>query len=241
MAVTSPDVVEMPNDTGAGTMPTYRLLVDWLVAELEGLSEEHLDFDDLHPDREWMWWSIRRQVSHMAWDCLIFSHRRCGQLLWPDGDPPEPISWRDHRLGPNAKWDRVLDENHYRAIPDLLDKLELGVEWLTRAVSENSIETLRSTTESVHGTPFWAYVIQTLPRGAESIDDPPGHIRYDLEGSLWMVFYENLTHIRTVQRLKNAQSLPLAVQLPRVGYLRLPEYWGDTDTNGPGMQRLPVR
>ena len=240
MAHTSLDVVEMPDDTAPGTMPTYRLLVDWLVSELEGLSDDQLDFDDLHPDREWMWWSIRRQVSHMAWDCLIFPHRRCADLLWPDGDIPEPISWSDHRLGPKATWDRVLDEDRYWDIPDLLAKLELGIGWLTRAVSENSIETLRSTMESVRGTPFWAYVIQTLPRGAALVDDPPGHILYDLEGSLWMVFYENLTHIRTVQRLKTAQGLPLAVELPRVGYLRLPEYWGDTDANGPSMRRLPT-
>jgi hypothetical protein len=53
-----------------------------------------------------------------------------------------------------------------------------------------------------------------------------------------MVFYEMLTHIRTIQRLKRHQSLSLAVELPRVGYLRLPEYWGETDSNGPSMQRL---
>ena len=47
-----------------------------------------------------------------------------------------------------------------------------------------------------------------------------------------------LSHIRTIQRLKLHQGLSLAVELPRVGYLRLPEYWGDTNTNGPAMTRL---
>jgi hypothetical protein len=240
MAPTDPQITEMPADPASGTMPTYRLLLDWLKPEIAGLATAELDFDDDHPDREWMWWSIRRQVSHMAWDSLIFPRRRCVDLLWPDGNVPEPIDWADHRLGPRAKWDRVLDEDRYWQIPDLLDKLELGIGWLTRAVEETPIEVLRATEESVHGTPFWAYVIQTLPRGAQPVDDPPAHIRYDLEGSLWMVFYELLTHIRTVQRLKLAQGLTLAVDLPRVGYLRLPEYWGDTDANGPGMKRLPV-
>ncbi len=105
-------------------------------------------------------------------------------------------------------------------------------------VTEHSIETLRGTIESVRGKHFWRYVIQTLPRGAEADPERERYIRYNLEGSLWMVFYENLSHIRTIQRLKRHQHLPLAVQLPRVGYLRLPEYWGDTDRNGPGMQRL---
>ena len=240
MAPTDPTVTEMPTDETPGVMPTYRLLLDWLGPELAGLTDVQLDFDDQHPDREWMWWSIRRQVSHMAWDSLVFPRRRCASLLWPDGEIPAPIDWDDHRLGPRAKWDRVLDEDLFWAVPDLVDKLQLGIGWLTRVVEETPIEVLRTTIESVHGTPFWAYVIQTLPRGAGLVDDPPAHIRYTLEASLWMVFYELLTHIRSIQRLKVAQGLPTVSELPRVGYLRLPEYWGETDENGPGMRRLPV-
>ena len=120
---------------------------------------------------------------------------------------------------------------------ELLEKFELGLSWLQRVVTEQSIETLRSTRESVRGTHFWRYVIQTLPRGEAADPEREGYIRYDLEGSLWMVFYELLSHIRTIQRLKRYQQLPLAVELPRVGYLRLPEYWGDTDRNGPGLER----
>lgn len=238
MAPTSPDVLEMPVDPEPGTMPTYRLIVEWIDAETAGLTDTQLDFDDLHPDREWMWWSTRRQVSHIAWDSLIFPHRRCADLLWPDGDVPEPISWSDHRLGPDARWDRVLDEHRYRTIADLRAKLDVGIGWLTRVVSDQPIEVLRATEETIWGTPFWAYVIQTLPRGATLVDEPPNHIRYDLEGSLWMVFYEMASHVRTIQRLKEAQGLDPVVELPRVGYLRLPEYWGETDANGPGLRRL---
>lgn len=240
MPPSSPDIVEMPTDPSTGTMPPYGLLLDWLEAELVGVSDAQLDFDDLHPDREWMWWSIRRQVSHMAWDSLVFPRRRCAALLWPDGEVPEPIVWDDHRLGRKARWDRVLDEDLFRTLPDILNKLRLGISWLERVVAEQPIEVLRATTETVHGTPFWAYVIQTLPRGAGLVDEPAGHIGYTLEGSLWMVFYELLTHIRTIQRLKLIQGLDLAIELPRVGYLRLPEYWGETDANGPSMVRLPT-
>jgi hypothetical protein len=238
MAPTSPQVLEMPPDPAAGTMPTYPLLLDWTRAEVAGLNDTQLDFHDPHPEREWMWWSIRRQVSHLAWDALVFSRRRCHALLWPDGDIPAPIDWDAHRLGPRARWDRVLDETRHRDLPSLLDMLALGIGWLAEVVETQSIETLRATSETIHGTPFWAYVITTLPRGAALVEDPPGHIRYTLEGSLWMVFYEQLAHIRTIQRLKAAQGLGERVALPRVGYLRLPEYWGDRETNGPGMERL---
>ncbi len=238
MSRVDPNILEMPEDLAVGAMPYYAHLLTWVEAEVDGLTDAQLDFDDPRLDREWMWWSIRRQVSHMAWDSLVFPYRRCADLLWPGAAPPEPIVWTDHRLGPAAIYDRQLDTSLFWQMPDLLDKLALGISWLERVVAEQSIEALRETPASVRGTPFWRYVIQTLPRGAGADPDREGYIRYTLEGSLWMVFYENLAHIRTIQRLKHHQHLPIAIELPRVGYLRLPEYWGETDRNGPGMQRL---
>lgn len=238
MSRVDPNILEMPEDSSIGAMPYYPHLLAWTKAEVDGLTEAQLDFDDTHPEREWMWWSIRRQVSHMAWDALVFPHRRCADLLWPDGNVPAPIVWEHHHLGPAMKYDRMLDEDVFWQMHDLLEKFELGLLWLDRVVTEQLIETLRGTIDSVRGTYFWRYVIQTLPRGAAPDPDREGFIRYDLEGSLWMVFYENLAHIRTIQRLKRHQNLPLAVTLPRVGYLRLPEYWGGAGRNGPSMQRL---
>jgi hypothetical protein len=240
MALVDDTILEMPLDPAVGAMPSYSLVPKWLRAELDGLTPQQLDFDDRNPAREWMWWSIRRQVSHIAWDALVFTHRRCSSLLWPDGNDPQPVNWDHHHLGPKMKYDRVLDETLFWEPPDLLQMVDLGVSWLERVVGEHSIETLRATRESVRGTEFWRYVIQTLPRGAGPDPDRSGFIRYDLESSLWMVFYEMSAHVRTVQRLKLAQGVEPVVDLPRFGYLRLPEYWGDTDGNGPPMRRLPV-
>ena len=230
----------MPEDTASGAMPPYRRLLDWLEPEVTGLTTEQLDHHDTSPEHEWLWWSIRRQISHIAWDALVFTHRRCAHLLWPDGDEPEPVVWRHHHLGPEMKYDRRLDEDLYWEVPDLVEKLAIGIGWLERVVTERSIEELRADTTSIRGTYFWRYVITTLPRGAGPDPTKPGFISYTLEASLWMVFYEQLTHIRTIQRLKTHQGLGLVSELPRVGYLRLPEYWGDTDANGPSMERLPT-
>ena len=230
----------MPEDESMGAMPPYRRLIGWIETEVDGLSDEHLDFDDQSPDKEWMWWSIRRQVSHIGWDALVFTSRRCGSMLWPDGDVPAPIVWQDHYMGPQAKFDRMLDPGRYSTIPDLIEKIEIGIGWLERVVAEQSIESLRADVTSVRATHFWKYAITTLPRGAGDDPDRPGYLRYTLEGSLWMVFYEMLSHIRTMQRLKLHLGLPLAQELPRVGYLRLPHYWGDTNQNGPGMERISV-
>ncbi len=91
MSRVDPNIVEMPEDLAIGAMPYYPHLLTWVKAEIDHLTDAQLDFDDQHPDREWMWWSIRRQVSYMAWDSLIFPYRRCSSLLWPDTEPPEPI------------------------------------------------------------------------------------------------------------------------------------------------------
>ena len=206
-----------------------------------GATDEQLDFDDLSPENEWMWWSIRRQVSHIGWDALVFTSRRCGRLLWPDGDVPAPIVWEDHQMSKaGARWDRVLDEDLFWDIPDLIAKVDVGISWLERVVTEQPIEMLRADLTSVRGTAFWEYAITTLPRGAGPDPAQAGHLRYSLEASLWMVFYEMLTHVRTIQRLKLHQGLHVAQELPRVGYLRLPHYWGDTNENGPGMERTPI-
>ena len=241
MALVDRNIVEMPDDEAIGAMPPYGRLIEWIETEVAGLTDEQLDFDDLSPENEWMWWSVRRQVSHIGWDALVFTSRRCGSLLWPDGDVPSPIVWKDHLMAKEPpRWDRVLDENLYWAIPDVLAKIEMGIGWLERVVAEQSIEALRADVTSVRATPFWSYAITTLPRGAGPDPDRGGYLRYTLEGSLWMVFYEMLTHVRTIQRLKLHQGIELAQELPRVGYLRLPHYWGDTNENGPGMERIPL-
>lgn len=216
-------------------MPNYGELYDWLCQEVEGLSDAQLDFDS--QEQEWMWWSIRRQVSHMAWVSLVFPHRRCHMFLWPDGDIPSPINWTDHHIK-TMKFDRRLDETLYWDVPTLLDKFKLGLDWLTEVVTTVPIVKLRAT-ESVHrGTPFWRHVIQVLPRGAWLDAQDPNLIHYTLEASLWMVYWEILAHIYTIQRLKRAQELPLRLTLPMVGYLTLPEYRGETPDSAPGFVPL---
>lgn len=240
MANVDRNVIEMPDDPAPGLMPPYRRVADWLRAETDGLTDAQLDVADRSPEREWMWWSIRQQVSHIAWDALVFTHRRCGHLLWPDGNAPEPIPWADLHLGPNAKADRLLEDPPHHTLDDLFSYVDLGLGWLDQLVTTQPIDALRADVASVRATYFWQYVITTLPRGAGPDPERPGFLRYQLEASLWMVFYETLAHVRTVQRLKSFQGLALAVELPRVGYLRLPEYWGDTNANGPSMKRIPI-
>jgi len=108
----------------------------------------------------------------------------------------------------------VLDTDLFWEVPDLLANLRLGIGWLTKLVEEQSIELLRSETRTVRGYEFLEYVNTILPRGVRVADTDKRYFSYGLEGSLWMVFYEMLSHIRSIQRLKTHQGLELAIELP---------------------------
>ncbi len=220
------------------TWPDYQEFYRWLCQEVAGLNDAQLDFDSQDPAQEWMWWSIRRQVSHIAWVLLMVMYRRCHRFLWPDGNIPTPIRWEDHRL-PTMKFDRRLDETLYWELATLLDKVKLGIDWATQVVTTVPVETLRAT-QSVHrATPFWLHVMQVIPRGVWVDAQDPTRIHYTLEASLWMLYWEILTHLYTIQRLKRAQGLPPRVAIPRVGYLTLPEYTGEAMTPAPAFVPLP--
>lgn len=54
MSKVDPNILEMPEDPIIGAMPYYPHLVTWVRAEVAGLTDAQLDFNDPHPDREWM-------------------------------------------------------------------------------------------------------------------------------------------------------------------------------------------
>ena len=70
-------------------------------------------------------------------------------------------------------------------------------------------------------------------------EQDPTRFHYTLEASLWMLYWEVLAHLYTIQRLKRAQGLPTRVTIPRVGYLTLPEYTGETAN--PAPPHVPLR
>ena len=109
-----------------------------------------------------------------------------------------------------------LDDTHLRTLEERLRYLreleERRAAILASIEEQGKLTTeLRGTIESVRGTHFWAYVIGVLPRGAGPDAERPGFIRYSLEGSLWMVFYELAAHVRTIQRMKAQIAVPVKV------------------------------
>lgn len=228
----------MHSDPAVVVWPDYQEFYRWLQHEVAGLGDAQLDFDCQDPDQEWMWWSIRRQMSHIAACLLVFAYRRCHTFLWPDGDIPAPIRWEDHVPMSVSKFDRRLDPALYWDVDTLLEKAKIGVEWVSKTSTTVPVETLRATQSVSTGTPFWSHVMQVIPRGAWVDEDDPNRFHYTLEASLWMLYWEVLVHLYTIQRLKRVQNLATKVVIPLVGYLTLPEYTGETAHAAPPQAPL---
>ena len=81
-------------------------------------------------------------------------------------------------------------------------------------------------------------MIQVIPRGVWIDEQDANRIHFTLEASLWMIYWEVMVHLHTIQRLKQAQGLPTKVTIPLVGYLSLPEYTGETAHPAPPQIRV---
>ena len=64
--------------------PEYATLYDLIAREVEGLTDEQLDFES----DKWGWseWSIRVQLSHMASLLYRWMLLRWGDVVFPDGN-----------------------------------------------------------------------------------------------------------------------------------------------------------
>ena len=74
------------NSPGTALFPQFRSgIYDMYVAELEGLTDEQLDFES----DKWGWseWSIRRNVSHTASGDYRWLLQRWGEQLFTEGVP----------------------------------------------------------------------------------------------------------------------------------------------------------
>src|SRR5262245_42677746 len=68
-------------------LPGLEDIGPWYRAEVHGLTEAQLDFAAPAPAPEWLWWSIRRQTSHIARVFFRWLFSLWDDSLW-DGAPP---------------------------------------------------------------------------------------------------------------------------------------------------------
>ena len=196
---------------GTALFPEYATLYALVASEVDGLTDDQLDFTS---DRwEWAEWSIRIQLSHMASLIDRWLLLRWGDTLFSDDDH----GVEDVKGLADSGFDRRLDDNLYRELPAIMEQLEQGIGLAQRVLAERNVEFLWSHTYLQDQSPQWDLMIKAHPRGIEP-SDTPGKGVMRLEASMRHIYFEEITHLFNIQRLKRAQGLPTVAELPRVGY-----------------------
>ena len=210
---------EISGDTpGIEVFPQFRKeIYDMYRLELAGLTDEQLDFTS---DR-WGWseWSIRFNLSHVASGDFRWLLQRWGEKLFTDG-LPEIDDWEGIIDSP---YDRRLDETKYWEVDDIFAVLRKSMDFVCSILEEETVDSMRSKElrSSVSGQLHW---LEAHPNGVrEDPDEPPwGYI--NLEATFRHRYFEYMTHLYNIQRLKKAQGLEIAVDVPLVGYHALPDW-----------------
>ena len=195
---------------GSVLFPEYATLYDLITPEVEGLSDEQLDFES---DRwEWSKWSIRIQLSHMAALTYRWLAVRWGETLFPDGEH----GVEDLSVIADAA-DRGLDSSRRLEVGDIMTRLEEGINLAQRVLDGRSVGFLRGHTLFREGQASSGSQI-TMKAHRSGVTQTAGGSVWTLEATVRHVYYEEITHLYNIQRLKRAQGLPTVVEVPRVGY-----------------------
>ncbi|MCH7713708.1 MAG: hypothetical protein IIC99_08810 [Chloroflexi bacterium] len=191
-------------------------LFQMVSAELAGLTDEQLDFES---DR-WGWsqWSIRRNLSHMASGDFRWFWQRWRQELFPNGLPNGDEI--DRLL--DSPHDRRLDENLYWEIDVLLAKLRQALDFTWEILEGESVGSCRSREIEANNSGMWVDLMNAGYRGIRLNDSDPTKLYITLEATFRHRYFEYITHLYNIQRLKRAQGLTAVAQIPMEGYLALP-------------------
>jgi len=196
---------------GSVLLPEYESLYDLIDSEVQGLSDEQLDFVS---DRwEWSGWSIRRQLSHMASLIYRWLLIRWGDTLFPDGGH----GVQDIQGLAQSDFDRRMDENQYWDLTVIMEQLRGGIGLARRVLAEKDVGFLKNHTYVMDLSPQWDLMLKAHSAGFTVSSEPNKEIM-TLEASMRHIYFEEITHLYNIQRLKRAQSLPTTVDLPKVGY-----------------------
>ena len=203
---------------GTVLFPQFRNeIFDMYVEELAGLTDEQLDFQS----DQWGWseWSIRRNVSHVASGDFRWLLQRWGERLFTEG-LPEIEDWDGIIASP---YDRRLDETKYWEMDAILAVFRKGLDFSLSVLEAETVDSLRSKElpSNIGGQLHW---LQAHPSGVRPDPADPAQGYISLEATFRHRYFEYLTHLYNIQRLKKAQGLPAVVAIPFEGYHALPDW-----------------
>ena len=207
------------NAPGTDLFPQFGdQLYDMISSEVQGLTDAQLDFES---DRwEWAGWSIRRNLSHMASGDFRWFWTRWGQDLFPGGlaDSGEIEVILD------SPYDRRLDETKYWTVDEILAVLRRALEFARSILSNETVSSMRSKEIESANSDLWSGIREAGYSGIRPDPGDSGKIYITLEATFRHRYFEHITHLYNIQRLKRAQGLPVVVDIPMEGYLALPSW-----------------
>ena len=194
----------------------YRMIA----SEVAGLSEVQLDFES---DR-WGWseWSIRRNLSHMGSGDLRWFWGRWGRRLFPDGLPPGLPSAEELDGLLDSKYDRRFDEDLYWEVDVLLEKLRQGLALAQTILSNHTVGSMRTMELDHIDTGEWPWFYDAHATGLRRDPNDRNKGWLTLEFTFRHRYFEHITHLYNIQRIKRAQGLTATAEIPMEGYLALP-------------------
>ena len=213
----------LPDNTpGTEVFPQFDSLYSLVAPEVEGLTESQLSWDS--EQWEWAKWNIRRQVSHMASFIPGWLLRQWGKTLFPNGFD-ELGELAALVPAPSAEIVRWLDESKFRDMSSILERLDRAIELSRYVLARETLASMREKEVPRPNTPpHWPQFVKVHPTGVRW--HPTEHLftYVTLEATFRHLYFEVLTHLYNVQRLKRAQGLPTVVTIPREGYWTLPDW-----------------
>ena len=214
----------LPESTpGVDVFPQFSTLYSLVAPEVETLTDPQLDWES----DKWVWanWSIRRQVSHMASFLPGWLLRRWGPRLFPKGyaELGDLANLIDVASSIEIRW---LDEARYKRISIILGFLERGLNLAQYILSRETLGSMREKEEPRPDTPpHWKkQFYKAHPTGVRWPGEDPQFSYITLEATFRHLYYEVITHLYNVQRLKRAQGLTTVVDIPYEGYWALDDW-----------------
>ena len=210
---------DLPNDAPATRLSQFSdQLYQMISFEVQDLTDAQLDFES--EQWEWSKWSIRRNLSHMASGDFRWFWTRWGEELFPDGlaNSGEIEALLD------SPYDRRLDESKFWALDDILGTLRKGLDFAWSVLSSETVGSMRSREIESGDSELWSELRQANYTGIRLKPNHPGRIYISLEATFRHRYFEHITHLYNIQRLKRAQGLAPVADIPMEGYLALPTW-----------------
>jgi hypothetical protein len=195
--------------------PQYWKLDSMVRGEVSGLSDEALDWTS--DQFGWSGWSIRHQASHLA--SLVY---RWLLVRWRDQLFAGGIPITDEELGQlnSPDHDRRLHDGHFRETEEIFGAVEGAMSLAQSVLRRVSVDDGRTMVVSRTASPQWELMTKAHPNGV-SIDASGGGT-LSLEATFRHMYFEYMTHMFNMHRIKRALGLPVIVRIPDEGYHTVP-------------------